>query len=139
MCIDRDCGECRILTQANARRANRGAEGFALFWVVVFLMAGGAAWILHAVEAIAMCIGLVILGIVAGYIAVRVWLAKHRRLTAPAQGLSLMPYQAAPGRLAVPQQQAAALPAADGGQHLHLHLPDSIGADELARLLRRDQ
>jgi hypothetical protein len=137
MCIDRDCGECRILTQANARRVHRGAERVALFGVAVFLLGGGAAWILHALLIVATCLGMLIIGGGIGYGAI-MWRRYQRRQLAQAPGAALARPSAA-GRQLGASSPYSELPAASNGNDLHLHLHGADAAEALARVFRGER
>jgi hypothetical protein len=137
MCLNRDCGECRILTQANARRANRGASWFVLF-VVLVLIFGHLAGFIEGVLVTLACAGALALGIAAGYVYVRFVLPARRQraaeVLAPSRIGAAISRSARAGREVEPASRPGELP--EGGQHLHIHLPPGASADDVARLMR---
>jgi hypothetical protein len=93
-----------------------------------------AGWIFRVLEFALICSGLLVVGIGAGYIGVRVWLRRRRRAAA---GVALMPYQSQgqPSQWQAPGSVGHQAPGQVSGPSYHLHLPEGMSAEDLARLL----
>lgn len=121
MCVDRDCGHCRV----NPNSIHNAAKGFALFWVAVFVIAGWAA-IAHFLELALVAVGALAVGSVIGYgCFLRVRYLRRQAMPAGAQQQA---FGGARQRepVAAPSQQA--LPAPEVHQHVHLHGADAVQA-----------